>query len=72
MAAMLLICISIVYSYQTVLTSRATFRFAIALFTFSYITVLCIAIPQKIAKACQVRNASKKYNLFEKFKLQEV
>jgi len=37
--------------YRIFLTSSATFCFAMALFTFSYITVFWIAIPQKIANA---------------------
>lgn len=36
---------------RTFLTSSATFCLAMALFTFSYITVFWIAIPQKIANA---------------------
>lgn len=44
---------------KIIFTSSATFCLAIALLTFSYMTVLWIAIPQKIAKACNISKNTK-------------
>jgi hypothetical protein len=53
----------------SILTSRATFLLAIALFTFSYMTVLCMAIPQKIANACKNEARTILFLLTKKIKL---